>query len=126
MEHRQRRHRENFINAVRSRRSTDIASRIRVAERSAAIAHLANLSHRTGKKIPVASMEELTAENPILQTILSDQGKQLSDWGITAPEYNVGRVIDFDPVTTKITTPDIDPTLIQRHCRPDFKFPDLG
>jgi hypothetical protein len=119
-------HQENFINAVRSRRNADIASRIRIAERSAAIAHLANLSYRTGKKIPVASMEELTAGNPILQDILSDQRKQLADWGITAPEYNVGRIIDFDPVTTKVNTPDIDPTLIQRHCRPDFKFPDLG
>ncbi|MEX1115417.1 MAG: Gfo/Idh/MocA family oxidoreductase, partial [Akkermansiaceae bacterium] len=41
-------HQENFINAVRSRRHADIASRIVPAERAAAIAHLANISYRTG------------------------------------------------------------------------------
>jgi predicted dehydrogenase len=119
-------HQENFIQAVRSRRRADIASRLETAERSAAIAHLANLSYRSGNKTPTASMQEVTNGNPILQTILSDQANQLAAWGITAPEYNLGRVIDFDPATAKVTTPDIDPLLIRRHCRPDFEFPDLG
>lgn len=119
-------HQENFINAVRSRRPADIASRVRVAEQSAAIAHLANISYLTGGKAPAASMEEIAGGNPIIQTILTDQAKQLAAWGVTAPEYHLGRVIDFDPATAKVVTPDIDPTLIRKRCRPEFEIPDIS
>lgn len=120
------RHQENFINAVRSRRHEDIASRVRVAERSAAIAHLANISYRTGSKVPAGSKEEITRGNPVLQAILTDQTKQLDAWSLTNPQYTVGRTIDIDPATAHVTTPDIDPALIQRRCRPEFQIPDFG
>jgi predicted dehydrogenase len=117
-------HLENFINAVRSRRSADIASRILPAECSAAIAHLANLSYRSGGKS--SDIAEISGGNERLETILADQAKQLAAWGIAAPEYTLGRVIEFDPASGRIITPDVDPELVRRRCRPEFQIPDFG
>jgi hypothetical protein len=117
-------HLENFINAVRSRRSADIASRILPAECSAAIAHLANLSYRSGGKS--SDIAEISGGNERLETILADQAKQLAAWGIAAPEYTLGRVIEFDPASGRIVTPDVDPELVRRRCRPEFQIPDFG
>lgn len=117
-------HMENFIHAVRSRRHEDIASRIRIAERAAAIAHLANVSYRSGTK--TGDLAKLSGGNPMLETILTDQARQLASWSIDSPEYSLGRVIDVDPASNKITTPDIDPTLIRSKGRPEFQVPDFG
>ncbi len=117
-------HQENFINAVRSRRHADIASRVVAAERSAAIAHLANISYLSGSKS--TDLSEITKDNKLMESILTDQAKQLAAWEIASPEYTLGHVIDFDPTTAKVTTPDIDPLLIRRRCRPDFEIPEFG
>lgn len=71
-------------------------------------------------------MEEITRDNPLLREILADQAKQLDAWSVAKPEYTLGRVIDFDPASGTITTPDIEPTLIRRQCRPEFKIPEFG
>lgn len=118
-------HQKNFIEAVRSRRCEDISSRIAAAERAAAIAHLANISYRTGQKAESAAISESYDENPLLRTILSDQAKQLANWSVTNPEYTLGRVIDIDPASANITTPDLDPTLVRKLCRPEFEIPEL-
>ncbi len=117
-------HQENFINAVRSRRQADIASRIVPAERSAAIAHFANISYRTGSK--TADIAEIAGGNKLMETILTDQAKQLAAWSVAHPEYTLGRVIDIDPATATVTTPGIDPALSRKPARPEFEIPDFG
>jgi predicted dehydrogenase len=117
-------HQENFINAVRSRRHSDIASRILPAEHSAAIAHLANISYRTGGKTNDAA--EIAGGNQLMETILADQARQLAAWSVAKPEYTLGRVIDYDPTSGRIVTPDIDPALIRKPSRPEFQIPDFG
>ncbi|MGL4401207.1 MAG: Gfo/Idh/MocA family protein [Luteolibacter sp.] len=117
-------HQENFIHAVRSRRQGDIASRIRTAERAAAIAHLANISYRSG--IQTGDRAEISVGNPMLETILTDQSQQLAAWSIATPEYTFGQVIDVDPATDKIVTPGIDSELVHSKGRPEFQVPDFG
>jgi Oxidoreductase family, NAD-binding Rossmann fold len=117
-------HQENFIHAVRSRRHGDIASRIRVAERAAAIAHLATISYRSG--IQTRDLAEISVGDPMLETILTDQTQQLAAWAIATPIYISGRAIDLDPVTNKVVTPDITPALIRSENRPEFQVPDFG
>ncbi len=120
------RHQENFIEAVRSRRSEDIASQVPAAERAAAIAHLANISYRTGQKADSAAILESHDENPLMRAILSDQAKQLADWSVANPEYTLGRMIEIDPASANITTPNLDPTLVRKLCRPEFEIPELA
>ncbi|MCF7730034.1 MAG: Gfo/Idh/MocA family oxidoreductase [Akkermansiaceae bacterium] len=120
------RHQANFIDAVRSRRSDDIASRIVLAERAAAIAHLANLSYRAGSPAGAAALESCIGGNPAVASLLADHTKHLADWGITQPAYTVGKPISMDPATTRVLTPGLDEALVHRPCRPEFTVPDLG
>ncbi len=119
-------HQANFIEAVRSRRSGDIAAKIVLAERAAAIAHLANLSYRTGTNADRAGLEPSIGSNPTLQGILADYTKRLADWGIAEPTYTLGRSISINPATAKVLTPGMDEALVRRPCRPEFAVPELG
>jgi predicted dehydrogenase len=119
-------HQSNFIDAVRSRRSADIASQIVLAEKASAIAHLANLSYRSGGLGDRASLEQLVGANVSVSRILADHAKQLVDWGITEPKYTVGRAIQVDPASGKVLTTGIAESLIRRTCRPEFTVPEVG
>lgn len=119
-------HQSNFIDAVRSRRSGDIASRIVLAERAAAIAHLANLSYRTGARGDAAALDQCIGANATVRGIQADHAKHLADWGINQPAYTVGRPITIEPATAKVLTAGVDEALVHRVCRPEFAVPDLG
>jgi predicted dehydrogenase len=119
-------HQANFIDAVRSRRSADIASPIVLAERAAAIAHLANLSYRAGGPGDRAALEQAIGANPTVSRLLADHTKHLADWAITQPAYTVGRPVTIDPATGQVVTTGIDQALIRRVCRPEFAVPELG
>jgi predicted dehydrogenase len=119
-------HPANFIDAVRSRRSGDIASKIVLAERAAAIAHLANISYQIGKPSTLAELENTIGENATVRSILGDHTRQLADWGIKEPTYTAGLPIRIDPATSKVLTENINPALVRRICRPEFAVPELA
>lgn len=119
-------HQQNFIDAVRSRRREEIASPVANAERAAAIAHLANLSFRSGTPANRATLEESFGNHPTLPAMLADHAKRLADWGIAEPGFTLGRAITVEPDQAKVVTSGIDPALIRRVCRPEFAVPELG
>lgn len=119
-------HQANFIDAVRSRRSGDIASGIVRAERAAAIAHLANLSYRAGGPGELVALDPVIGGNAAVRQILADHAKHLADWGINRPAYTLGRSLSIDPASGKVLTAGIDETLIRRTCRPEFAIPEFG
>jgi hypothetical protein len=46
-------HLRNFLQAMRSRKQTDLTADVEEGRRSAALCHLANISHRTGRTLTV-------------------------------------------------------------------------
>ncbi|HPC96645.1 MAG TPA: Gfo/Idh/MocA family oxidoreductase [Sedimentisphaerales bacterium] len=56
-------HHENFINAVRSRKVSDLNGDIEIGHLSAALCHMANTSHRLGKKATVDEILQAVGNN---------------------------------------------------------------
>jgi hypothetical protein len=119
-------HAENFIEAVRSRRRETIAAGVVTAERAAAIAHMANISHRTGVPADAKAVDEAVGNNETVRRILHEQAKQLADWGIDRPVYTLGKVLELDSGSGAITTAGIAPELVRRRDRPEFAVPELA
>jgi len=118
-------HQENFINAVRSRRHDAIASPLSTAVNATAIAHAANVSYRSGSPTDEESILKSFEQLPALGSILADQSKQLADWGISTPQYTLGRGIELEATTAAALTPGIDPAYSRRACRAEFTIPEV-
>jgi predicted dehydrogenase len=117
-------HQQNFIDAVRSRRSQDLSVSIERAELSSAVAHLANVSLRTGTNARESALLPKLSSHPVLQRILQDQSKQLKNWGIDDPEYRVGQSLQIDPLRVSVKGESVAP-LVRPVCRPEFTVPEL-
>jgi predicted dehydrogenase len=57
-------HHQNFINAVRSHKVSDLHADIEVGHLSAALCHMANTSYRLGKKMKPDEIKAALADNP--------------------------------------------------------------
>jgi hypothetical protein len=58
----------NFIEAVRSRRSSDLSTDILQGHLSAALVHMANISHRIGRETPAGQIREtIQGEKELLE-----------------------------------------------------------
>src|SRR5690606_6294078 len=55
-------HRENFVKAVRSRRSEDLNCGVRAGHLSSALCHLGNISHHLGEPIALNALPEQTRD----------------------------------------------------------------
>ncbi|MEM7700210.1 MAG: Gfo/Idh/MocA family oxidoreductase, partial [Verrucomicrobiota bacterium] len=119
-------HQENFLAAVRSRSAEGLRSKLSEAERSSAVAHLANVSYLSGASAGQESVKEAIGDNEMLQTIFGEQSNQLAAWGISDPVYRLGRKIEVDPATAEVTTEGADQRQIKRDYREPFVVPELA
>ncbi|MEM8953312.1 MAG: Gfo/Idh/MocA family oxidoreductase [Verrucomicrobiota bacterium] len=119
-------HQENFLEAVRSRSADGLRSTVADAERSSAVAHLANISYLSGSAAGADAVNQAIADNDMLRTISDEQAKQLAAWGINEPNYFLGMNIAVDPATAEVTSEGADPKLIKRDYRKPFVVPQLG
>ena len=119
-------HQKNFIDAVRSRDRSAIAASIVDAERSSAVAHLANVSMRSGGVAQSDAIASAVGDNEMVQTILREQGEQLSAWGITTPDYALGSKLSINPDTIEVSGEGLDPNWIRTPGRGEFAVPELG
>ncbi|MFV1994181.1 MAG: Gfo/Idh/MocA family protein [Verrucomicrobiales bacterium] len=119
-------HQENFLAVVRSRRHQDLRSNIVAAERSSAVAHLANISYLSGSAGEGKAVNDHIGDNAMLQTIRQEQARQLKAWGIDTPSYTLGKKLAIDPATATVKTPGADPRLIKRDYREPFVVPQLA
>jgi len=60
-------HQANFIGAMRSRKVSDLRADVLEGHISAALCHMANISYRLGRKLPVEKIKEVIAGNSILE-----------------------------------------------------------
>ncbi|MEM1084380.1 MAG: Gfo/Idh/MocA family oxidoreductase [Verrucomicrobiota bacterium] len=122
-------HAQNFIDAVRSRKSDGLRGKLKRSGDTAAIAHLANLSYRTGKATTVADLREKTlASSPELLEVLDRQETQLKRWSIDFDKtpYHLGSEARFNPETGKVTGPLADTDFLKPTSRGEFKLPGMG
>lgn len=117
-------HQSNFVDAIRANDVGLAASQLAVAERSAAISHLANISFLSGEEVGVGDLAGVTGDHAQLARIVEDQSAQLRAWDIQEPRYQLGREIQVDPATSTILTRDVDAQLIRKPGRGEFVLPE--
>lgn len=119
-------HQQNFIDAVRSRKPSLLVEDIASAERSSAVAHLANLSLRSGAVASSQSVDKAIGNNARIRQILDEQKVQLGAWGIENPSYTLGSKLEIDPKTVGVSGEGVDPHLIRTQGRGEFTVPELA
>jgi hypothetical protein len=99
-------HAQNFIDAIRSRKTDTLNGALARSTDSAALSHLSNISYRAGKPATSAELREgLLASSPTLLEVLDRQEAQLKNWSIDTNKtpYIAGAEVTVDPQTKKVT-----------------------
>ncbi len=98
-------HPRNFVDAMRSRRSQDLAAPLDASCKSSVLAHMANISYRAGEPTPLESLRGSLPDNRELHQLLDTQVGQLGRWEIDLNHtpYTLGRTVTIDPDTARLT-----------------------
>jgi predicted dehydrogenase len=75
-------HMGNWVNAMRSRKMSDLTAEAEVGRVSAACSHMANISHRLGKSHSVSEIREMIAARPELTDALERCDQYLRENGV--------------------------------------------
>lgn len=123
-------HYDNFVQAVRSRRSKDLNSDAFQGHLSAALAHLANISYYLGEnnKVSVAEAKAVlekvkSRDNNILT--LNRTLRHLTDSGVDLGKYpiSMGPLLQFDPKKEVFTNSAEANAILHREYRAPFVCP---
>jgi hypothetical protein len=121
-------HMGNFLAAVRSRRTGDLAADILEGHLSSALCHLGNISYRLGANVPLAEAESRLAANSETAETFDRFKRHLADNGLPldATPIQFGRQLQIDPATEHfVGSPDAD-SLLSRDYRSPFVVPASG
>jgi predicted dehydrogenase len=115
----------NFIQAVRSRKHTDLSCDIEEGHLSAALCHLGNISYRLGKAQPIGS-KPTTLGGKNTEEAFGRMEKHLTDNGIAADKgrYTLGPQLAIDPAKETFTGGEKEAVaLLSREYRRGFEVP---
>lgn len=99
-------HAQNFVDAIRSRKVESLRAPIQKSVDTAALSHLANISHRAGTPATSKELREgLLASSPTLLEVLDRQEAQLKEWSVDTNKtpYIAGAEVTVDPKTKMVT-----------------------
>jgi predicted dehydrogenase len=118
-------HFNNFVDVVRSRKMSDLHAPILEGHLSAALMHLANISFRLGKQVPMEPRQDrVFADDSVANEALEKTRKHLADNRIPMQStmLTVGRKLSFDPKTEKFADADAN-RMGARDDRKPFTLP---
>ncbi|MHC5540411.1 Gfo/Idh/MocA family protein [Singulisphaera rosea] len=120
-------HFANFIEAVRSRKSTDLNADILKGHYSSALCHLANISYRLGETTPFDSATKCFGDDKEAYWTLARMEEHLgldNALKLDGLTYRVGRKLHFDGKSeTFVDAPDAN-KLLTREYRKPYTVPD--
>ena len=119
-------HEGNFIDAVRSRKTTDLHAPITEGFISTCLCHTANISYRLGKNQPPDAIREQIKANAPLSEAFARLAQNLSANGVDLDKTpaTLGAALQFDPVAMRFTNNDAANALLRRVDRPPFVVPE--
>jgi predicted dehydrogenase len=93
-------HSQNFINAIRSRKVSDLNADIEVGHTSAALSHMANISHRIGTRMGDEDIKEIIKSNPKMAEAFERFEKHLRANEVDTQKTPavLGPMLQMDPV----------------------------
>ena len=119
-------HFENFIAAVRSRKSSDLHADILEGHLSSALCHIGNISHRLGAKADPGTLHEKIKSNKEATDSLDRMIEHLAQNGVDvkADQLTLGAFLRLDPKTERfIGNGDAD-AMLTRDYRKPYVVPD--
>jgi len=121
-------HHENFIDAVRSHKRSDLNSDIEVGHISAALSHMANTSHRLGKKATVDEIKTAIGDNAEMMDSFNRMLEHLAanEVSLEQEPITLGPVLTMDPANERYVgeNSDMANIFVKRNYREPFIMPD--
>lgn len=123
-------HLTNWVQAIRSRKPTDLRAPVARSHVSSAVAHLANISQRLGATLtPEALRARLAGQAEALEAV-GRLSEQLAAWKVDFAKqpWTAGPQLTFDPAAEKFTGPQAEAAnaLLHRQDRAPFQVPKLA
>ncbi len=119
-------HHENFVKAVRSRKSSDLTADIAEGHISSALCHIGNISYRLGQRVTQAEMVEKIKANRESADACDRMAAHLAanrvDLGKTKLVF--GEMLDIDPKTQRFVNNEGANALLTRTYRAPFVISD--
>jgi predicted dehydrogenase len=123
-------HLQNFLRAVRSRRSQDLNAPMQSGHISALHCHLGNMSYRLGKKVPARVARKAMESNTLASEQFEGMVAHLAthDIDTSTPKLVLGDTIRMDPKTEICIGPNAAAAnaLVRRTYREPFVLEDQG
>jgi len=116
----------NFIEAMRSRKASDLNADILEAHYSSALCHLANVSYRLGELVPWYNKTKAFGDNKEAYETLARMEEHLGTNGIKFDglKYRLGRKLTIDAKTESIPGDPEAQALLTREYRAPFTVPE--
>lgn len=119
-------HRENFIKAVRSRKTSDLNCPIHDGHLSTALCHLGNISHRLGESVSFGQMKEQVKDSVPMREAAARMTRQLSanEVSLDTMTVQLGSRLTLDTKTEKFIKNPAANALLKREYRAPFIVPE--
>jgi predicted dehydrogenase len=121
-------HHENFIQAVRSRKRSDLNADIEVGHLSAALCHMANTSYRLGKKMKPDEIKATLADNPEMLDSFTRMLEHLAanEVDLEKEPIAMGPMLTMDPEKERYVGEcgDMANMFLKRNYREPFVVPE--
>ena len=122
-------HGQNFIDAVRSRKSEGLHAKLEHAHVSSALAHLANISYRLGRQARPEEVAEQVKSNANAADALQRFSAQLAanDVDLAKTPWTLGHWLAIDPANEAFSAgPDVDKAnaMLTRPYRKPYVVPE--
>jgi len=122
------RHHQNFIDAVRSRKASDLNADIEEGHLSSALCHMGNISYRLGQKKSAEEIKEMIKDNSELtdsfERFLSHLAANNVDLGKTPATIGPMLTMDVKKESFVGQSADMANMLVKRNYREPYVIPD--
>ena len=118
-------HFQNFIDAVRSRKTSDLKAEVLEGHLSSALCHTGNISYRLGKPLPPSECRNATRSNKDLSEALGRMEEHLGANGVDLLKtpLTLGPLLTMDPETERFTNNPAANEMLSRNYRTPFAVP---
>jgi hypothetical protein len=117
---------EEFIRAMRTRDKALLDWDIEMAHYSSALIHMANISHRLGKRVTFTGVADPFQSDKFGNETFARMSDHLRSNGLQVERssYRLGRGLAFDPTAERFIGDEQANALLTRNPRPPFVIPD--
>jgi predicted dehydrogenase len=121
-------HFANFIDAMRSRRASDLHVSVAESHVSSCLAHLSNISYRLGTATPAGELREKIQGRPALAEATGRMLEHLAANGVDFGQtpLALGHPLEVDPVAQRCVGNEAANALLTREYRAPYVVPQLA